>query len=74
MVFQDPYASLNPRLRAGTIVGEPLENFSELSSADRRDRIAVVTEPDDVQGERARQNPAPACSATRSSWSTAAGR
>jgi oligopeptide/dipeptide ABC transporter ATP-binding protein len=44
MVFQDPYASLNPRLLAGTIVGEPLENFSSLSVADRRDRIAALLE------------------------------
>ena len=36
MVFQDPYASLNPRLRAGQIVGEPLENFETLSAAERR--------------------------------------
>src|SRR5947209_18367473 len=32
MVFQDPYASLNPRMAAGRIVSEPLENYSDISA------------------------------------------
>ena len=35
MVFQDPYASLNPRLRIGTIVTEPLENYESMSRSER---------------------------------------
>ena len=42
MVFQDPYASLNPRLRAGTIVGEPLENFDDMGVAERLERVAML--------------------------------
>jgi peptide/nickel transport system ATP-binding protein len=36
MVFQDPYASLNPRLSAAEIVTEPFENYERLSTAERR--------------------------------------
>ncbi len=42
MVFQDPFASLNPRLRAGTIVGEPLENFGTLDGKARRERVEYL--------------------------------
>ena len=40
MVFQDPYASLNPRLTVGTIVGEPLENYGDLDAAGREAKVA----------------------------------
>ena len=39
-VFQDPYSSLNPRLTAGEIIGEPLENFAIATGAERRRRVA----------------------------------
>jgi peptide/nickel transport system ATP-binding protein/oligopeptide transport system ATP-binding protein len=42
LVFQDPYASLNPRLRAGKIVGEPLENFAGLRGQALSDRVASL--------------------------------
>jgi len=40
IIFQDPYASLSPRLAAGEIVGEPLRNFGMHSRAERRERVA----------------------------------
>ncbi len=40
MVFQDPYASLNPRMRAGRIVGEPLENYGDIGRKEREERVA----------------------------------
>ena len=39
--FQDPLASLNPRMTIGRIVAEPLETFCpELSSAERTERVS----------------------------------
>lgn len=40
MVFQDPYSSLNPRMRAFTIVEEPLIIHGIGTTAERRDRVA----------------------------------
>jgi oligopeptide/dipeptide ABC transporter ATP-binding protein len=40
MIYQDPYASLNPRMSAGEIVGEPLIIHHVGGSAERRERVA----------------------------------
>src|SRR5665213_3131109 len=43
MVFQDPFASLDPRMRVGAFVGEPLEiHEPKLSSGDRRSRVVEM--------------------------------
>ena len=42
MVFQDPYSSLNPRMRAFTIVEEPLVIHKIGSKPERRDRVAEL--------------------------------
>jgi oligopeptide/dipeptide ABC transporter ATP-binding protein len=57
MVFQDPYASLNPRLTAGTIVAEPLENFETLSASEREQRVAAVLERVGLRAESMRRYP-----------------
>ncbi len=39
MIFQDPYASLNPRMTVGNIIGEPLEVHNIASGKERRERV-----------------------------------
>ncbi len=39
MIFQDPYASLNPRMTVGNIVGEPLEVHGVATGKERRERV-----------------------------------
>jgi ABC-type oligopeptide transport system ATPase subunit len=45
MIFQDPFASLDPRMRVGEIVGEPLAiHEPKLSKADRASRTLAILE------------------------------
>jgi peptide/nickel transport system ATP-binding protein/oligopeptide transport system ATP-binding protein len=44
MIYQDPYASLNPRMSAGEIVGEPLIIHRVGSPGERRERVAHLFE------------------------------
>jgi oligopeptide transport system ATP-binding protein len=42
IVFQDPFASLNPRMTAGAIVGEPLGVHGLSSGRQRQERVAEL--------------------------------
>src|SRR5690242_6876988 len=42
IVFQDPFASLNPRMTAGDIVGEPLSVHGLASGSEKQDRVAKL--------------------------------
>ena len=44
MIFQDPYASLNPRKRVGFIIGEPLEVHGLGTSAEIKRRVQELLE------------------------------
>jgi oligopeptide/dipeptide ABC transporter ATP-binding protein len=42
IIFQDPFSSLNPRMRAGDIVGEPLKVHATVPPRERRERVAAL--------------------------------
>jgi peptide/nickel transport system ATP-binding protein/oligopeptide transport system ATP-binding protein len=44
IIFQDPFSSLNPRMSAGKIVGEPLSVHKIGSTAERRERVGALFE------------------------------
>ncbi|GBF10065.1 ABC transporter ATP-binding protein [Tepidibacillus sp. HK-1] len=44
MIFQDPYASLNPRMTVGEIIAEPLTIFESLSKKEKEKRVGELLE------------------------------
>ena len=44
MIFQDPYASLNPRMTVGQIIAEPIETFRLADGAERARRVRELLE------------------------------
>jgi oligopeptide transport system ATP-binding protein len=57
MVFQDPYASLNPRKRVGQIVADPLKRQGVASGADLRRRVHELLEKVGLSAEHYNRYP-----------------
>ena len=58
MVFQDPYASLDPRMTVGDIVGEAIDIHKlAANKKDRHDRIISMLEKVGLNSEHANRNP-----------------
>ena len=56
-VFQDPYASLNPRMRAEDIVAEPIRNFEDSTALEIGDRVRALFEKVGLRPDQMRKYP-----------------
>jgi len=57
IVFQDPYASLDPRRTVEQIIGEPLDVFRISTKKERKDRIAYLLQKVGLSSDHARRYP-----------------
>jgi oligopeptide transport system ATP-binding protein len=57
MIFQDPFASLNPRLTVAKIVEEPLLIHTKMNRAERLDRVGWLLEKVGLNPEQAERYP-----------------
>ncbi len=57
IIFQDPFASLNPRMSAGDIVGEPLKVHGIAGRAERAQRVAALFDQVGLRATQMRSYP-----------------
>ncbi len=57
VIFQDPYSSLNPRMSAGAIVGEPITNYGLAKGQEVEDRVAGLFKRVGLRAEQMRRYP-----------------
>ncbi len=57
IIFQDPYASLNPRMTVGSIVGEPLAIHKIAKGEERENRVADILRRVGLRPEHMRRYP-----------------
>ena len=57
MIFQDPGASLNPRMKVGDIIAEGIDAYKLLKGKERRDRIVELLEKVGLNREHAERFP-----------------
>ena len=57
IIFQDPYASLNPRMTVGSIVGEPLEIHKIARGSEKTERVASLLQKVGLRPEDMRKYP-----------------
>jgi dipeptide transport system ATP-binding protein len=57
MVFQNPYASLNPRQKIGDQLAEPLQINTKLSRAERRERVQAMMQQVGLRPEHYQRYP-----------------
>ncbi|WP_122558038.1 ATP-binding cassette domain-containing protein, partial [Pseudomonas viridiflava] len=57
IIFQDPFASLNPRMTVESIVGEPIWLHDDISRSDRQAKVAELLRTVGLAPEHGNRHP-----------------